>query len=249
MEVVHRASPLPHLQLIGCGQGAGQISLGATAGVFQWHAVSKGGGDRRRQGAAGAMGIAGLHARRCQPYLVPAMHKNIGSLQAIAMPPLYEDCTGPEPKQHCGLIVHRVFIRGARAAPKKAGGFLKIGRNQIGKRDQPLAQNRFSVRVKQRVAAGGDHDRIQNDGNAAQGFEPLRHDTRGFGASNHTDLHGPDIKITEYRVQLGGNERTRQRMYGIDAARILGGQRGQDTGPVNAKRGKGFQIRLNARAA
>ena len=69
------------------------------------------------------------------------------------------------------------------------------------------------------------------------------------GARQHADLHRADIEIGEHRVDLRGDEIGRHVEDGGDFLGVLRGQRGDDGGAIDAERGEGLEIGLDAGAA
>src|SRR5436305_14425373 len=63
---------------------------------------------------------------------------------------------------------------------------------------------------------------------------------------HHADLDRADVEIAEHSVKLRGDEIARQVMNSADGFRVLRGQRRNDGGAVDAERGKGLEIGLNA---
>src|SRR5205807_7684211 len=63
---------------------------------------------------------------------------------------------------------------------------------------------------------------------------------------HHADLDCADVEIAEYGIELRGDEIRRQRMNSADSFGVLRGQRRNDGGAVDAERGKGLEIGLNA---
>src|SRR5438105_8418954 len=63
---------------------------------------------------------------------------------------------------------------------------------------------------------------------------------------HHAGLDRADVEIAEHSVKLRGDEIARQVMNSADGFRVLRGQRRNDGGAVDAERGKGLEIGLNA---
>src|ERR1700730_18508389 len=70
-----------------------------------------------------------------------------------------------------------------------------------------------------------------------------------FEMRPHADPHGPHREIGKHRVDLRGHEISRDLMDASDASGVLRGQRRDDGGAVDAKRGKRLQVGLDAGAA
>ena len=65
----------------------------------------------------------------------------------------------------------------------------------------------------------------------------------------HADFDCAHRQVGQDSVNLGGNEFRRNPMNGADAHRVLRGQRGNNRGAIDAKRGEGLQISLDAGSA
>src|ERR1019366_7315368 len=82
----------------------------------------------------------------------------------------------------------------------------------------------------------------------AMACEPLRYCLDRRRPKKHADLHRIDRKIGEDRVHLGGDETGRHVIDRGNALRVLRGQRGDDGRTIDAERGEGLQVRLDAGA-
>ena len=69
------------------------------------------------------------------------------------------------------------------------------------------------------------------------------------GLRQHADLHRIDVEIGEHRVDLRGDEIGRHVVDAGDALGVLRGQRRDHRGAIDAERGEGLQVGLDAGAA
>jgi hypothetical protein len=70
-----------------------------------------------------------------------------------------------------------------------------------------------------------------------------------LGIGQHAQLHRADAEVVEAGVDLGAQEIHRRHVHGADAARVLGGERGERAQAMHAVGGEGFQVGLDAGAA
>jgi hypothetical protein len=80
-------------------------------------------------------------------------------------------------------------------------------------------------------------------------LQPVRDRLGDSGGGEHPDLDGGDIDVFENRVDLRRVETREWDVHGSDLLRILRGQGGDDCHSVAAKRGEGFEIGRDSRAA
>ena len=69
------------------------------------------------------------------------------------------------------------------------------------------------------------------------------------GIGEHADLHRADVKVGEHRVHLRADEVRGHRMDAENARGVLRRKRGDDARAIDAERGKGLEVRLDAGAA
>ncbi len=122
-----------------------------------------------------------------------------------------------------------------------------IGSNERGAPRQPLegGDGRF---VGQPVTTGCDHDRVEDDGDITDAFEPRRQRRRRFRAADHADLDHVRAEIAQHRVDLPQHHLERHGHYRLHAQRVLRGDGGDRGGGEAAEHGDGLDIRLDARA-
>jgi hypothetical protein len=113
-----------------------------------------------------------------------------------------------------------------------------------------MLDNRFTcIGCAQNLAARRDEHRIEDDEAGLMKREPVRDRRDDSGRGEHPDLDGGDIDVFENGVDLRRGKTRERDVHGSDPLRILRGQGGDDGHAVAAKRGEGFEIRRDARAA
>ena len=128
-------------------------------------------------------------------------------------------------------------------------GLRDVWRHDMRERQQ-LGSNRLhGVLGEQPVASLGDHDGIDDELWEVKALHRCsdRFDDRGVG--EHPGLDGVDADVSHYRLDLRGHQIRRNRLPFDDAERVLGSDRRDRTHTVDAVRGKGFQVGLDARPA
>src|SRR3984893_3905779 len=131
---------------------------------------------------------------------------------------------------------------------RQACRFGKIRRDE-GCEWKEVLDNRFAcIGCAQSIAARRDEHRIEDDEAGLIKREPFRDRRDDSGRGEHPDLDGGDIDVFENCVDLRPGKTRERDVHGSDPLRILRGQGGEDGHAVAAKRGKGLQIRRDARA-
>ncbi len=105
------------------------------------------------------------------------------------------------------------------------------------------------VRRQQPVARGRHHHGIEHDMFWRPARQPRGDGVDGRKLRHHPDLDRVDVEIAENRIELRGHEIGGHLMDAADAARVLRGQGRDDGGAVDAERGKGLEVGLDAGAA
>ena len=113
-----------------------------------------------------------------------------------------------------------------------------------------MPDNSFArIVCAQSIAARRDEHRIEDDEAWLMKREPVRDRRDDSGRGEHPNLDGGDIDVFENRVDLRRGKTRKRDVHGSDPLRILRGQGGDDGHAVAAKRGEGFEIGRDARAA
>ncbi len=157
--------------------------------------------------------------------------------------------TAPAPKceQLLRLRAHLVLVAGRRGFEEHRG-LRQIGRHHPRARDQ-FAQPAEHIAAQQFFAGGRDDDRIEHDIARLVAVERGGDDVDGRGVGEHADLDRAGIKIGEHGIELRGDEIGRHIVNAEHALGVLRRQRGDDGRAIDAERGKGLQIGLDAGAA
>ena len=82
-----------------------------------------------------------------------------------------------------------------------------------------------------------------------QALETFRHRAHNASARQHADLDRPHVEILDHRLDLGRDDLGRGDVDGAHAERVLRGQRRDRAGAIDAERGEGLEVGLNAGAA
>ena len=118
----------------------------------------------------------------------------------------------------------------------------------IGWKDGELPEAAEGLTVS-RFAEGLEHPRVIHtlpNGDVLVTLTRAPKSGDGGGITKHTGFAGRNFEVACHRIDLQGDEVRRDGQHSHDTARILGGQRSDDTGAIDAKRGEGFQVGLNA---
>jgi hypothetical protein len=138
---------------------------------------------------------------------------------------------------------------GRRRSTQQGGRLRQIRRQYGGQRQQFLAQTLHRRVGQQRGATLGHHHRVDHQHRRAPATQAVGDRSHHVGAAEHAELDGIDADVGEHGVDLRRHERRRQRFDGADAAGVLRRQAAQGRHAVNAQRGKGLQVGLDAGAA
>ncbi|MGY4452385.1 hypothetical protein ACVWZR_007045 [Bradyrhizobium sp. i1.3.1] len=103
--------------------------------------------------------------------------------------------------------------------------------------------------ASRRSTGGCDHHGIEHDMARLPARQRLRDRIDAGGLRHHADLHRADLEIGKHGVDLRDDEFGGHRVDAGDAARILRRQRRDRGGAIDAERGKGLQVGLDAGAA
>ena len=176
------------------------------------------------------------------------LDQKIDAFGAAAMPALDQHRARAEREQFLALLPHLGFVFGDRRL-QQGGGFRQIRGDDQRLRHQHIAQDLDRFGREQPVAGRRDHHRIEHDLALVVTFEPRRHRFDHRRLRQHADLDRADIEIGKHRIDLRGDEVRRHVVDRGDALGILRGQRRDHRGAIDAERGEGFQIGLDAGAA
>ena len=125
----------------------------------------------------------------------------------------------------------------------------QVGRHQRGERQQVAPQCCDRVARQETTSAGGHHDRIHHQGNAADLPEEARHFADNRGRTQHSHLDRRRGRPGEDGLDLRAHHPGRARVNAEDGPRVLGRDAGDRAGAMHAQRGKGLEIGLDARPA
>ena len=141
-----------------------QVGSGAHDRVAYVHALRETGGDRRGQGAAGAVRMGRIDARVGEGLVSLFGREHVGHHAAVQVPALDQDRLGTKVQQVVGGLDHARDITDLPA--DQTLGLGRIGGEQRGARHKPALERRDSILLEQPIAAPlRHHDRIDDHGN------------------------------------------------------------------------------------
>ena len=114
-------------------------------------------------------------------------------------------------RAHCVLTTQNFQLR-------------EVGGRERSHFHQPLKCGN-GLAIRQRGTAGRHHDRIEHDRHAFELLQPVSDRMCGLGRANHADLHRIHANVGDHRVHLRYNHIGGHRVNGIDAQRVLRGNR------------------------
>ena len=191
----------------------------------------------------------GIFAERSAKSFKPARRReNVGSGRGFEMTTLQEKGASVVLNQRrTGLLdLGEVAAGHAREDAK----FVEIRSDERGERKKQTPVGSDRGRLQKRIAAGGHHDGINHERNAAFGFsQNLGHGADDGGRVKHPSFHGGDGKRLEAHSDLFGDD---FRANGLDR-RNTTGHLGHHTSHrrlrIGTEGGNRFEIGLNARTA
>ena len=188
------------------------------------------------------MGADAFDKRRVQKQFCPAIKKNVHGLAPAAQVTAFDEGRATETRVDFAGGGAQVFDRRQFASGQNFG-FVKVWCCQCGQRQQFLLQDSDRRRFQQNSAAGRNHHRINNQRDSRAGrprSEKLGDDTDVFGREQHSGFYGGGRHFLKYGLDLLPQNPGRTSFDGENAFGILGGQAGNCTRAVNAKRGECF---------
>ena len=242
--MIGRAVAMTDSQGISRSNGVRNEDLGGFGSDQSIAAQSQMGGQRRRQGAACAVGVFGVDAARGQPDGLVFGEVKIRAGGIGQVPPFEQHLLRTKAQQGTGLLFHFVFIlRFPRA--QQICGFGQIWGDHGGAGQQDRPQGIHRIFPQQAVPTFGNHHRVEHHGCVAR-LERLGHRLDDLGAAEHTDLDGVDPDVIKDRSDLGCDEIRINRQDAAHPLCVLGGQRGDHGHGIAAIGGDRLEIRLNA---
>ena len=205
-------------------------------------------GDRRRQAAAGPMRVAGHDARLLEPDLARRRVEQVGARVRSRWPPFSSTLAGPRARRAAAAASISARVAGAgRPSRAPASGRLGVIRSASGR--SRVRRRATASGSQQAVAALGDHHRVEDDVGRPPRGETLGHGRDDLDAAEHPELDRIDPQVAEHGVHLLPHECGIDGVDRLHPQRVLGGQRGDDRGAVDAECGEGLEIGLDAGAA
>ena len=176
------------------------------------------------------------------------MHQHVDAFGALAVAALDQHRARAAIAQAPGLRQHLVLVARHRLVEQRRG-FRQIGRDDQRARNEHALEHVDRFRIEQPVAGGRDHHRVEHHVLRLPAVEPGCHRLDHRRLREHADLHRPHVEIGEHRIDLRRDEIRRHVVDAGDALGVLRGQRGDDAGAIDAERGEGLQVGLDAGAA
>lgn len=205
-------------------------------------------GNGRGQGAAGAVGIIRVNAlmRVGRDRCGRVIEKDVGQFFPEEMARFGQNRQLITVAEFPGGLVK--FIVGTDRPPEDDLQFGNIRGDQRGQREQQLLHGRDGIIPDQAIAAGGDHDRIENDSGDSVFGEQTGDAVDDLGCVQHADLDGISADIIEDCTDLLLKKGNRHRMDCSDPEGVLGSQSGYGTRAVAAAGPDSLEICLDTGA-
>lgn len=248
VKMMHGAVTVADLQLIGRGDGAGDVALGGANGLDGIGVVGKQGGDGGGERAAGAVGVLGERAWSAQFVLHEAVVHDVDAFGTVEMSSLEHDNAGAKAEEGAGGVAHLVNRGGGRAI-EKHGGFGQVGREDFGQRQDLLAQRGHGFAGQEVMPAFGHHDRIDDEPPDFVPAQSIGHGGDGGRVTEHAKLGGVNAHVGEEGIQLPGDKINRDGLHSGDSLCALRGERGDDRSAIGSKRRECFYVGQDARAS
>src|SRR5438034_370391 len=244
---VRRAVARADLDPTRGGERFRHVGLGGAHRLGQTESLGQAGGDRRRERAAGAMGILRRDAVGGKAHECARLDQEIDALGAAPMPAFDQHRPRPQREQPLALLAHLALVAGDRRIEQRRG-LRQVRREDERARDERALERFDCVGGKKLVAGGCDHDRIEHDFVLPPALEPGRDRFDDDALGDHPDLDRADIEIGKNRVHLRGDELRRHVVDRAHALGVLRRERGDDRGAVDAERRERLEISLDAGA-
>ncbi len=193
------------------------------------------------------MGVAGVDPVMLEPRLPVPREKQIDHPLAGYVASLDQHRGRPGLEQ--GLAGAPLARLAVDREPGQSLGLRRIGGEQPGAGNQQAAQGLQGRALKKRLAALGDHHRIDHRRDACGLVEDPRHGFHRIDASEHSGLDGVRADVREHCAGLGLHHLGGDLVYGLDAQGVLHRHRGDRRRRIAAQRGDGLDIGLDPRAA
>ncbi len=221
--------------LLGCGHRRRQFK---TAREMCCH--------RRRISAAGAVRLDAPDERRGQQQFISSVIEKIcGLLHLLQMAALHQDRAAESLLQFARR--HPQIVQRPQFSPGQHGGFVQVGHDERGQRQQFAHQDLDGIRLEQPGAAGGDHHRVHHK-RYAPFLEKCGNHADDFRRMQHSRLHRGGPKCVENGLDLPPHHFRTTAFNGAHARGVLGGDTGDGRRSMHAEGGEGFQVRLQAGA-
>ena len=163
------------------------------------------------------------------------------------MPPLHQGCAAKSFENLPGRRSH--VSQSGDAALQQNLGLANIWSNQCGQRQKPLQQSIPTVAIQQLRSTGRPHYRIQHQRNLSIIREKIRDVLDNGRRLQHSGFDRDRPHFTKNSLELKKNHRPWNGKDFQHRHRILCGDTGYDAGSMEAKRGEGLEIGLDARAS
>ncbi len=227
--------------------GLGGVVDGAGDRIGHGQALSEADGAGRGQGAAGAVGVAGLDARPAEQPLAGGREEEIDHLPAgnVAALDQHSARAGGQQQQGGAPLA-------AKIPHRCAGQGLGLGRvrGQKGRAwDQQGAHGLHGVWRQELCAALGQHDRVDHRRRSGRRVQHPRHDLDHGRRAQHAGLDRVGADVLQHRAGLRLHHLGRNLVHAGGAKGVLYGDGGDGGGGIAAQGGDGLDVGLHARPA
>ena len=140
-------------------------------------------------------------------------------------------------------------LQGADETSGQRARLVEVGGHDVGEGQQPSVNGSDGVLRQQGAAALGDHDRIDDEVGEAELFQQIAQPVDQRRGGEHARLDRVDADVGAHAAQLRLDEVEGELMCGLDAERVLGGDRGHHRHAEDTEGGEGLEIGLDTGAA
>ena len=164
-------------------------------------------------------------------------------------PPLSTTAFAPERQQPLRLRRASRPRSAPRATPSSAAASGRLGVSTRTRGISSRLSTSMRVRRQQPVARGGHHHRIEHHLALPPALEPGRDRMDGGGLRQHADLHRAHRRSENTASIWAATKSAGTSWIAVTPRRVLGGERGDHAGAVDAQRRERLEIALQAGAA
>lgn len=246
MEMVERTVSVSDAHILSGQDALMDILFGFLHGLRQRMTECQIGGNGRRQGTAGAVGVAAFHLPggeemgvRLAPELEDITHSSFGQVSAFDQYGL----AGIALQQLNGCRLHAFYVR--YRITQQHLGLAQVGRNQGSQGHEPGSDGSDGLVFHQLASAGRHHHGVEDHKFGSIPLQAVGDDLHDAGIVYHADFHSPRTDIGHDGLNLALYVFGRNRMNARNSARILYGNGCNGTGSIGPQGRNGLDIGLN----